>query len=415
MSLLMAEKDQPMFRDFLGLSHMDEVKQAEFPSSNALQDFRSGPSLKVEVDPETFATRASSGTVGQVETRNSPDFVSPPFGLAPATTSAEPVYWQRGKAGAIQHHGIKSAFYKPDLDSSKLSKKRESPCGRESLQDRLVEALESSRSQKTARYDKQKKEKVLDYRESPPSANDLHLSMQPPQPSTKSPTWYQQNLKPDVSNRQGKKTESLKPLFSNPGLPIRCLRPSHAITETAAATAPKESSPQIGHPAEDEGSRTGLKSSPLVGLLRNAGLLHESAAPAATGSSGPPPASKQLKSSTRSGDSMLPSGNQGASPASRQLTIFYGGQAHVYDDISPEKAEAIVALAGSDGRSWCTTYSPRPTASAPDSASEGSLMRLEKNKDKAVKSGGGKLDLSSEVQTLLRGLAQSGIRKDRPL
>jgi hypothetical protein len=42
-------------------------------------------------------------------------------------------------------------------------------------------------------------------------------------------------------------------------------------------------------------------------------------------------------------------------------------------------------------------------------------MRLEKNKDKAVKSGGGKLDLSSEVQTLLRGLAQSGIRKDRPL
>lgn len=304
----MAEKDQPMFRDFLGLSHMDEVKQAEFPSSNALQDFRSGPSLKVEVDPETFATRASSGTVGQVETRNSPDFVSPPFGLAPATTSAEPVYWQRGKAGAIQHHGIKSAFYKPDLDSSKLSKKRESPCGRESLQDRLVEALESSRSQKTARFDKQKKEKVLDYRESPPSASDLHLSMQPPQPSTKSPTWYQQNLKPDVSNRQGKKTESLKPLFSNPGLPIRCLRPSHAIAETAAATAPKENSPQIGHPAEDEGSRTGLKSSPLVGLLRNAGLLHESAAPAATGSSGPPPASKQLKSSTRSGDFMLPSG-----------------------------------------------------------------------------------------------------------
>jgi hypothetical protein len=90
MSLLMAEKDQPMFRDFLGLSHMDEVKQAEFPSSDALQGFHSHPSLKVEVDPETFATRASSGTIGQVETRNSPVFVSPPFGLAPATTSAEP-------------------------------------------------------------------------------------------------------------------------------------------------------------------------------------------------------------------------------------------------------------------------------------------------------------------------------------
>ncbi len=56
--------------------------------------------------------------------------------------------WQQSKAGALQHHGIKSAFYKPALDGSKLAKKRESPGGRESLQDRLVEALESSRCQK---------------------------------------------------------------------------------------------------------------------------------------------------------------------------------------------------------------------------------------------------------------------------
>jgi len=58
------------------------------------------------------------------------------------------VRWQQSKAGALQHHGIKSAFYKPALDGSKLAKKRESPGGRESLQDRLVEALESSRCQK---------------------------------------------------------------------------------------------------------------------------------------------------------------------------------------------------------------------------------------------------------------------------
>jgi len=36
-------------------------------------------------------------------------------------------------------------------------------------------------------------------------------------------------------------------------------------------------------------------------------------------------------------DCTLDGSHQGASPASRQLTIFYGGQAHVYDDISPEK------------------------------------------------------------------------------
>jgi hypothetical protein len=131
-----------------------------------------------------------------------------------------------------------------------------------------------------------------------------------------------------------------------------------AFTETVAAVAtpppppppppPKENSPQIGHQvvAEDEGSRTGLKTrSSLVGLLSSAGLLHDSAVPAAaaaaTGSSGPPPSTPQrLKASSRSGDSILPSGHQVASPTSRQLTIFYGGQAHVYDDIPPEKVRA---------------------------------------------------------------------------
>jgi hypothetical protein len=82
------------------------------------------------------------------------------------------------------------------------------------------------------------------------------------------------------------------------------------------------------------------------------------------------------------------------------------------------QAQAIMALAGSNGRSWCTTYSPRPTASVPDStASEDSWMRLEKNKDQAAGKSlsGGSLSLCSEVQTLLRGLAKSGIGKARPL
>jgi hypothetical protein len=153
--------------------------------------------------------------------------------------------------------------------------------------------------------------------------------MQPPRHPSKSPTWYQQNLKLDVSNRQQqqrKKTECSKPPFSSsPGLlPMRGgIGHGSAFTETVAAVAtpppppPKENSPQIGHQvvAEDEGSRTGLKTrSSLVGLLSSAGLLHDSAAPAAapaaaTGSSGPPPSTPQrLKASSRSGGSMLPSG-----------------------------------------------------------------------------------------------------------
>ncbi|KAM0932615.1 putative transcription factor TIFY family [Dioscorea sansibarensis] len=44
----------------------------------------------------------------------------------------------------------------------------------------------------------------------------------------------------------------------------------------------------------------------------------------------------------------------------RQMTIFYDGLAHVFDDVHPNKADVILALAGSKGGSWSTTYSPCP-------------------------------------------------------
>lgn len=69
-------------------------------------------------------------------------------------------------------------------------------------------------------------------------------------------------------------------------------------------------------------------------------------------------------------------------------------------------------LAGSNGRSWSTTYSPRQTASIANSASDGSLSAMEREKNFNLSRGasvsGGNLALSPEVQTLLRGLAQSG-------
>ncbi|XP_039117331.1 uncharacterized protein LOC120253112 isoform X2 [Dioscorea cayenensis subsp. rotundata] len=42
----------------------------------------------------------------------------------------------------------------------------------------------------------------------------------------------------------------------------------------------------------------------------------------------------------------------------RQMTIFYDGLAHVFDDVHPHKADVILALAGSKGGSWSTNYSP---------------------------------------------------------
>ncbi|XP_021746326.1 protein TIFY 8-like isoform X2 [Chenopodium quinoa] len=49
---------------------------------------------------------------------------------------------------------------------------------------------------------------------------------------------------------------------------------------------------------------------------------------------------------------------------SRQMTIIYGGQVHVFDDVNPNKADVIMAMAGSNGGSWSTNLpkaSPRTT------------------------------------------------------
>jgi len=73
-----------------------------------------------------------------------------------------------------------------------------------------------------------------------------------------------------------------------------------------------------------------------------------------------------------------------------------------------------MALAGSNGRSWSTTYSPRPNARATNSFSDGSLSALEREKDKSVQSRGGSLAVSSEVQTLLCRLSQNGTGSGRP-
>jgi hypothetical protein len=59
------------------------------------------------------------------------------------------VGWQRAQAAPLQYHGNKSAFSKLEADTNKLSRKRDSPTNRDSsLQERLVEALESTRPQK---------------------------------------------------------------------------------------------------------------------------------------------------------------------------------------------------------------------------------------------------------------------------
>ncbi|XP_002515600.2 protein TIFY 8 [Ricinus communis] len=113
----------------------------------------------------------------------------------------------------------------------------------------------------------------------------------------------------------------------------------------------------ISQSAADEGSRTGIKGPGILSSLNTGSGISEK------NSSGALPSGSKLKSGTHVSDpeSSTPSSRQGLTSASRQMTIFYGGQAHVFDDVHPNKADVIMALAGSNGGSWSTTYSPKPT------------------------------------------------------
>ncbi|XP_022751656.1 protein TIFY 8 isoform X2 [Durio zibethinus] len=111
----------------------------------------------------------------------------------------------------------------------------------------------------------------------------------------------------------------------------------------------------ISHSAADEGSRTGIKGPGILSSISASGVPTEKT------SSGVMPSGDRPKSGAHISDpeSSVPPSQQGMTSASRQMTIFYAGQAHVFDDVHPNKADVIMALAGSNGGSWSTTYSPK--------------------------------------------------------
>ncbi|XP_058780977.1 protein TIFY 8 isoform X2 [Vicia villosa] len=108
--------------------------------------------------------------------------------------------------------------------------------------------------------------------------------------------------------------------------------------------------------AADEGSRTGIKGPGLLSSVNTSASASDKVSSAVLlGGSRPKPLTNVIESST-------PPSQHGLTPASRQMTIFYGGQAHVFDDVHPHKADVIMALAGSNGGSWSTAFSPKSAA-----------------------------------------------------
>ncbi|KAL2346801.1 hypothetical protein Fmac_000801 [Flemingia macrophylla] len=110
----------------------------------------------------------------------------------------------------------------------------------------------------------------------------------------------------------------------------------------------------ISQSAADEGSRTGIKGPGILSSINTTATATEKTSSAVLlGGSRPKPVTNIIESSTP------PSSQHGLTSASRQMTIFYGGQAHVFDDVHPHKADVIMALAGSNGGSWSTAFSPK--------------------------------------------------------
>ncbi|CAI8599694.1 unnamed protein product [Vicia faba] len=108
--------------------------------------------------------------------------------------------------------------------------------------------------------------------------------------------------------------------------------------------------------AADEGSRTGIKGPGILSSINTSATASDKVSSAVLlGGSRPKQLTNVIESST-------PPSQHGLTPASRQMTIFYGGQAHVFDDVHPHKADVIMALAGSNGGSWSTAFSPKSAA-----------------------------------------------------
>ncbi|GER39652.1 protein TIFY [Striga asiatica] len=127
-----------------------------------------------------------------------------------------------------------------------------------------------------------------------------------------------------------------------------------------------------GLPLADEGSRTGIKGSAgILGPIGAGGPV-----------SGRQPAGVLITSGKqKSGvsisepESSTNPGRHGKESGGRQMTIFYGGQAHVFDNVPSNKADVILALAGSNGGSWSTTYN-KPNSTGKALASDNSEATL---------------------------------------
>ncbi|KAF5195861.1 Tify-like protein [Thalictrum thalictroides] len=192
--------------------------------------------------------------------------------------------------------------------------------------------------------------------------DELPFGMQPPKSHL--------ILQPSAANRHDSVTSKWEHSLMNAGPSIQYpSRLGQGATYTdKVSSRDRDSGPTlISPPAADEGSRTGMKGSGIWSAVNATSGVERNAPEMLTSNHRP-------KTGPPNADPDTPR-QSGLNPASRQMTIFYAGQAHVFDDVHTNKADVIMALAGSNGGSWSTTYSPNSTESL--SLNETKVLRQE--------------------------------------
>ncbi|KAK9101843.1 hypothetical protein Sjap_019097 [Stephania japonica] len=215
--------------------------------------------------------------------------------------------------------------------------------------------------------------------------DDVFFGMQPPRPtSTSHPV-----LQPSGSGRMesfASKWERSIPMSAGPTSQNQRLGQFAAFADKISSSQYRDSNAGpsiISQPAADEGSRTGIKGSGILSAINTGSAINAGNVPRDLNLSGVMLSGSTLKSGTQiaAPEPSNAGSRHGLASVSRQMTIFYAGQAHVFDDVHPNKADVIMALAGSNGGSWSTTsmYRARPPpvgTSAPNTDSGSSFGNL---------------------------------------
>ncbi|KAL4195332.1 hypothetical protein AMTRI_Chr05g64090 [Amborella trichopoda] len=312
-SVMMASEGQPVFHDFLGMS----------------------------CSSDSAVLAKNGGFSGELCNPSSSDLASERH---PASNYKE-----------VQLHGSRSDFTGPEIDNQCSGRKRSGSDSAHmgSMRDRVLQvgtdALENSHLMKIFRNEAQDDRRVSQI------DNEFLYSKQPPRPTSTGPALVQTQMSNQsnlVNYNWDRYAQLHPPQFAC--LPSRFNQYRGYPDKICSNYRDTNAGPSlISPPAADEGSRTGKIGSGISNII--------SASPGDRNSGNVLLGCNRLKAGTQgiNPESAGPSSQQVPASASRQMTIFYAGQAHVFDDVHPKKADAIMSLAGSSGRSWSTALSSK--------------------------------------------------------